>query len=277
MKRLIVILLFTFSYYVFPQTTMVINKTNGTNDSLLLSEIKNITFKITPPSTLANGLIDWYPFNGDANDSVGANNGTVAGATLVSDRFNNSNSAYYFSKVGDRISVPYNSTLFPDTFSISCWVYHYGTPGGGGFILRAGNGSTDSWRGWSMAFVAPINQLRFDDYTGSNYNGRLISPDSVKLYLWNYIVVTRNTSTAKLYINGTMVDQLTGLTQYAKPTSTPLSFGNSNDRDTDYLNGIIADVRIYNRILTQTEISSLYSEPNPFHTSGQVNRIVKGF
>ncbi len=45
----------------------------------------------------SQGLVAYYPFNGNANDQSGnGNNGTVFGAILTLDRFGNSNSAYSF-------------------------------------------------------------------------------------------------------------------------------------------------------------------------------------
>ena len=51
-----------------------------------------------------NGLVAYYPFNGNANDySLNANNGTVIDATLTADRFGNTNSAYQFNGNGSYI------------------------------------------------------------------------------------------------------------------------------------------------------------------------------
>ena len=47
---------------------------------------------------LKDGLVAYYPFNGNANDESGnGNNGTVNGATLTTDRFGNTNKAYSFN------------------------------------------------------------------------------------------------------------------------------------------------------------------------------------
>lgn len=47
---------------------------------------------------LSSGLVAYYPFNGNAQDESGnGNNGTVNGATLITDRFGNTNAAYFFS------------------------------------------------------------------------------------------------------------------------------------------------------------------------------------
>ena len=51
-------------------------------------------------SSIENNLIAFFPFNGNANDESGnGNNGTVNGASLTTDRFGNSNSAYYFDGI----------------------------------------------------------------------------------------------------------------------------------------------------------------------------------
>ncbi|MBF0574179.1 MAG: hypothetical protein HQK69_10565 [Desulfamplus sp.] len=49
---------------------------------------------------LSDGLVAYYPFNGNANDESGnGNNGTVDGATMTADRNGNANSAYSFDGV----------------------------------------------------------------------------------------------------------------------------------------------------------------------------------
>jgi hypothetical protein len=46
---------------------------------------------------LSNGLVAYYPFNGNADDGSGnGNDGTVDGAIFAEDRFGNSSSAYSF-------------------------------------------------------------------------------------------------------------------------------------------------------------------------------------
>jgi hypothetical protein len=53
-----------------------------------------------------NGLVGFWPFNGNANDESGnGNNGTVNGATLTTDRFGVANRAYSFDGVDDFISI----------------------------------------------------------------------------------------------------------------------------------------------------------------------------
>jgi len=45
---------------------------------------------------LNEGLVAYYPFNGNADDASGnGNNGTINGAVLTDDRFGNPNSQWY--------------------------------------------------------------------------------------------------------------------------------------------------------------------------------------
>ncbi|RKY55315.1 MAG: hypothetical protein DRP89_03575, partial [Candidatus Neomarinimicrobiota bacterium] len=71
-----------------------------------------------------NGLVAYYPFNGNANDESGnGNDGTVNGATLTTDRFGNENSAYSFDGVDDYIMVQDSPELQFGTndFTIALW------------------------------------------------------------------------------------------------------------------------------------------------------------
>ena len=72
-----------------------------------------------------NGLVGYWPFSGNANDSSGNNlNGTVNGAVLTVDRFGNSSSAFNFDGIYDYILVNDDDLLsFPNNeFTFSFWV-----------------------------------------------------------------------------------------------------------------------------------------------------------
>ena len=56
-----------------------------------------VSFSQVPNYVPTDSLIGWWGFNGNADDESGnGNNGIVTGATLVSDRFGNTSSAYNF-------------------------------------------------------------------------------------------------------------------------------------------------------------------------------------
>jgi hypothetical protein len=75
---------------------------------------------------LNDGLVGYYPFNGNTNDESGnGNDGTIVGpVTLTADRFGNPDSAYHFAGVDVNtgfINLGNSSTLSLDTFTIAIW------------------------------------------------------------------------------------------------------------------------------------------------------------
>jgi hypothetical protein len=73
----------------------------------------------------SNGLVGWWPFNGNANDESGnGNNGTTTNATITSDRNGSLNSAYTFNGTSNFIEIPDSPTLRLNNtdFTISFWV-----------------------------------------------------------------------------------------------------------------------------------------------------------
>lgn len=95
------------------------------NLTLILLFLAVCSFAQNVPSYVpSNGLVGWWPFNGNANDESGnGNNGTVNGATLTSDRFGNAGKAYSFDGVDDVIIVQDDTTLQIRTgeITISVW------------------------------------------------------------------------------------------------------------------------------------------------------------
>src|ERR1035438_3479469 len=77
----------------------------------------------TAQSFLTNGLVAYYPFNGNANDASGnGDNGTVNGATLTQDRFGITNAAYSFNGINNYIGFAGVPTSQVDNWTVSAWV-----------------------------------------------------------------------------------------------------------------------------------------------------------
>jgi Ca2+-binding RTX toxin-like protein len=80
------------------------------------------------------------------------------------------------------------------------------------------------------------------------------------LNVWSHIAVTYTTavggSTLRFYVNGGLVRTLTGANQNIVAGNQPLRIGASNAQDPEFFNGLIDEVRIYNRALTGAEITA---------------------
>jgi len=91
---------------------------------LTLSVLFAIIYTSAQTIDLSSGLVAWYPFNGNANDSSGnGNNGTVYGATLTTNRFGIMGKAYEFAGNSDRIVISQAQTKFGFTnqIGITTW------------------------------------------------------------------------------------------------------------------------------------------------------------
>jgi len=84
----------------------------------------NVLMAQVPSYVPTNGLVGYWPFNGNINDVSGnSNNGTVNGATLISDRFGNSNSAFSLENLSNNLMVNnVQPTLSNTSLSISLWL-----------------------------------------------------------------------------------------------------------------------------------------------------------
>lgn len=79
--------------------------------------------EVDAQSWLTNGLVAYYPFNGNANDESGhGNNAVVTNAVLIPDRFGMPASAYDFASVDCEMSSPFQGLVESNPRTVSCWV-----------------------------------------------------------------------------------------------------------------------------------------------------------
>ncbi len=227
-----------------------------------------------PPKS---GLVAYYPFNGNANDESGNGfNGVVNNAVLTTDRFGNTNSAFSFGGNQD-ITVPnsQDQNLYP--LSISLW-YNVTSIGGdyNGSGIVFSKYTAASWNGYQITVgdysnVPNHGILEHDGYGTTSWylrstNDRIIgyygeSPflqQNISLNTWYHYVFVADDTGGKIYVNGELIDSHAW-------TGTPGACNNSNIWNIGGLynnvwySGKIDDICIYNRALTQQEITYLYT------------------
>jgi hypothetical protein len=84
--------------------------------------------------------------------------------------------------------------------------------------------------------------------------------NSVSLNTKQFVVVTRDGTTINFYINGAQSGTANQTNDPAAAGTTNMYIGNRRTSDTGF-DGTIEDLRIYNRILTSSEIATLYGGP----------------
>lgn len=209
-----------------------------------------------------DGLVAYYPFNGNANDESGnGNHGSVRGnVVLTSDRFGNANSAYRFpGQPFNYISVPDDETLHCSTFTLNAWVYTDADNYGSGYLINKGR---DINNGSYRLLVRNVGATNL--YGGSN---DAYIDDYPEKGVWHMVTGTVEGKTARYYLDGVLMDERTLSYPFVFNNSDPLTLGmHYYSGVPSYwaypLLGIMDDVRIYNRVLSPSEIKTLYHEPN---------------
>jgi hypothetical protein len=230
-----------------------------------------LSYSQVPNYVPTNGLVGWWPFNGNANDESGnGNNGVVNGASLTTDRFGNVNTSYSFNGLTDFITVLQNSNLSPtEAITLAAWVNIDPTidfpfvgiinkeldayPSYASYQLITGNSGLNETGDPGITIITS-NSYEWTGVTGASF-----------LNQWVYLVGTYDGNQLKCYHNGNLVSTISqnGTIQYS---NTNVEFGRRTNNNATgvntYFKGEIDDVGIWNRALNQQEITELYNAQN---------------
>lgn len=128
----------------------------------------------------------------------------------------------------------------------------------------------------------------FQHHTGAgSANGVWRTPaNSIPLAGWVHIAITHNITTSTtapiIYINGTaqtLTTEVTPVGSVSNELSNPLVIGNNNSLISGYssaFDGKIFDARVYNRILSAAEVTTLYNSGTPDHTLVTIGLMFQG-
>ncbi len=226
----------------------------------LLAQLNAILAQLSiTPNSLSSGLLAWLPFSNNAIDSSGnGNDGTIIGATTTANRFGQSNTAFSFDGISNFISLKNNNLCSATTdVSISVWVNIKNWTNNGGY-LQASIIEEGSIQHYYHLQIGPQNQ---PDLTKSSINFQFnniafstLLNNPIHLNQWYNIVFTNSNKIGKIYLNGNLLIEYAGY-PYGN-SGCPLNL-NLGKEKTWFYNGAIDDLRIYNRALTEQEITYL--------------------
>lgn len=230
-------------------------------------------------SGLSCGLVGYWTFDG--KDVV---NGLVIDKSGNGNHANLSNIATSTFFVPGKIGQGFNfdgtndalnagSAAILDNLSamtLSVWVKlsSYGA-GGGGYLINKGDAASGG-HGWSL-FISQSNGLI--TFTARYNTTNLLSQGALNTFSlsdmnkWVHIMVTWDGSTnsatgVHIYKNGNEISyssQVNGSSSYLSDAANNLNIGDGGLISGRQTNGILDDVRIYNRVLSARELSQIYS------------------
>ena len=228
----------------------------------------------------ANGLEAWYPFNGNANDESGnGNDGVVNGATLTSDRNGNSNSAFSFN--GSNYIIGSANNFPVQERSVSIWFYSDNI--GAGYSGRAlfGYGGQTCGQSWNMTLDnagSQNGQNSFEVQCHCNvFSITHNYGNNPPINEWHNWIATTSSFGTNFFLDGILVMSSPIFVNNTITSSKNFTIGcytyeNGigallNDINNTPWFGYLDDIAIYNRALTQEEVTALYTS-TPVNGSG---------
>ena len=217
-----------------------------------LFDLHTIAAGATPCAPPPSGMVSWWPGDGNANDIQDGNNGTLqGGATFAAGEVSQAFS--FNASTNSGVSVPSSTSLNPtDAITIDAWVNPSSYPNTAPAVVRKD--------------VDNVGTTEYGMSVGDGVNTGVVNCDiggtigatggSVPLNTWTHVACTYDRQNLRAYVNGNQVASTVGTT--AIPTSSEnLGIGylpGFTDRNFD---GLVDEVEIFNRALSQPEIQSI--------------------
>jgi uncharacterized protein YjdB len=223
-----------------------------TQDGTKVASSQVTVTSVESTTSLTSGLSLYYKFDetsGTAIDEAGSNGGTVS-SDVKRGAPGKINGAYFFDSNNDYVLIP--SLLTHKTASYAFWINISGITDD---LLIMGNDAH-----YSRIFIGRNNNLKIE----TNTNGQEFAfYNSFSTGIWYYVVMTRTDHTVKLYLNGKYIGSMT------ISGSDNLSLSQIGFKGKSF-KGTIDELGIWNRALTDADVSVLYNKGNglsfPFST-----------
>lgn len=228
-----------------------------------------------------SGMVAYYNFNGASlTDSSGFNNNIVFNnATPTKDRNGKDNNAYLFDGVSSYMRVANSASLNPNSITLHAIVkvnaFYHGAAHGNFILVKS----------WDQAYG--MYMLQFSDFlpanpgvdtlhenflggygdnpgNAGNASGVISSGNYVAKNTWYKLTYTYDGLVGKLYINGVLINSLVR-TPIFTANSADVYIGRNNDPYSLYpfwFNGVIDEIRIYNRALPAKAVAQLVNVTN---------------
>lgn len=221
----------------------------------------------------ADGLLAYYPLDGDAIDASGSGlDGTVFGAVPTQDRFGTAAGALFFDGEGDYAVVPHTPLLNLDNVrTVAVWINKVGRVAqlANYSVLAKYQNDTFTEDGWMLLAPTDLEGVttaiaRFKE-AGQTRASDARAP--VTVGDWHFLVWLYQEAAQRLelYIDG----------ELAATTDTPPLQAGGNSRalligaapfntgrlsQSSFFFGAMDDIRIYDRVLSEEEIAALFEE-----------------
>jgi hypothetical protein len=221
----------------------------------------NAVLTVSTPAPVPSGLVSWWAAEGNANDTMGLNNGTVMGS--LSYTSGEVGQAFDFDGSTSYIAVPASPTLNIGAagtgITIEGWIQPnaFDVNVSGAPIIEWDSNTTDGLQFWSGGVLyGNLKDTYGNDHRIQTANGVLNTSS------WQHVAMTydKASGNAFIYLNGSvMVSQNFG--SFTPQTTYPANIGRRMGQPIglgDTYGGLMDELSIYNRALSPGEIQAIY-------------------
>ena len=199
------------------------------------------------------GMVAHYPLNSNARDVEGNHSGALNGANPTEDRNGYTHKGLSFDGLDDNIEITESSRFEKNSHTISLWVK--ADSFSSNWVSKDGESSERQW------LIGSINtgQIRTHVWTtnGIFYKDSL---SSLSTGSWNHVVQTWDGQKLSLYVNGSLDNDIaTSGTIVTGDQPVRIAGGAISGAAQYFFNGDMDQVRIYDRPLSTSEVSSMFA------------------
>jgi hypothetical protein len=216
-----------------------------------------LTTSVGVARALPAGLLAWWSGDSNANDVSGNGNNASLMGNAVAGVPGLIRGAFQLNGV---TAIANTSLRLPETGTLDFWVNPTTLNGVQGLIgtFGQGNGNDRLWIVTTGSQGGPgVGPNRLVVKLGNCCRNEIDIPNPLAVGTWTYLALTFDypTQHATLYVNGAVA-----ASSSLRPT-TPLSFGGvtSNFGESDFLNGRLDEVQLFNRVLNASEILGIFN------------------
>ncbi|HUB86941.1 MAG TPA: LamG domain-containing protein [Verrucomicrobiae bacterium] len=232
---------------------------------LPVKTIRSIKVLISNPGQASSGLVALWSGEGNANDSVSGNNGTLTDVSFANGKIGQ---AFSFNGDDSSIMIPANSSLnigAGDGFTLTAWIKPSNL--NQGFQIIGWNNGGENENQLGVEFCVTL-----DSGPGSLYANivdtsagwhQIRSRATMVSYDFQFVALTydKTSGIAKIYCNGKAV-AVQNMGSFTPQTSFNLYLGNCPNSNDAAFSGLMDEVSIYNRALSDSEIQALCTQQN---------------
>ncbi|MDY7117118.1 LamG domain-containing protein [Halomonas sp. SSL-5] len=221
-------------------------------------------------SDLSNGLVAWYTMDNISgsvlvDDSGNGYDGVMAGVSQAPSFLSGGGQALEFvpssvSHVDITPAVPTGTT-----YTVAVWLKPDIVGGSNDWWVasnRSGSDPTPSGSWQLIYYPQTANDIMFQIFSGGSVGSRLRSYYAPQVGVAVHAVVTYDGTIARFYINGAETGQLAISVPGSTATHTrigAMGWVDPVNSNSGLFDGLMDDLRFYNRALTATEVQALYN------------------